>query len=115
MTTDTQDWHSARYHLTSTVMAAGTALERMQEMGMQPSDVTTANAQWTCPDLLALGHELGLWTYVAVEPYTDTYTVRINGRDRTLLAEEVRGWVIGVLDTVAIPVGPFAYREGLEP
>lgn len=97
----------------ATVQAADGVRELMANM--RASDVTAVDREWTASDLLATGTRLGLWRFITVDPATSAYLVRINGRDQMLLPVEVRGWVLGVIHALDLPVEPFRYRDGLDP
>ena len=81
---------------------------------MHPTLKAAFNDQYDYLGLLTKGDELGLWRYLYHETVTPRrFLVEINGRQRWLLEGEVPGWVLGVLDACVLPIGPFAYREGL--
>lgn len=100
------------------------ALELKGTLASQPPHFTPSyNDDYDYVGLLGLGHKLGLWKFMvtkAAAPAQDgqparpkIYVVEMNDRVLELLEPEVPGWVLGVLHTTGLEIGPFAYREGL--
>lgn len=100
--------------LTPLMMRAAELRESLA--GMEPGAATSAHddsrARLSAVDMLSRGTELGLWNFRAQDG-AGNYLIEINGRAVTLRLREVHGWVLGVLHALSLPVGPFAYREGL--